>query len=77
MQNYQELKQQEKSMLEWKDNNFLFLYWQKGNNDYRQYYEQTNLISQEIMKAKSPVIESGTNYLKWTENLLTDKSSLW
>lgn len=41
-------------------------YFQKGNNDYRQYYEQTNLISQEIMKAKSPVIESGTNYLKWT-----------
>ena len=41
-------------------------YFQKGSCDYRQYYEQTNLISQEIMKAKSPVVESGTNYLKWT-----------
>lgn len=41
-------------------------YFQKGNYDYRQYYEQTNLISQEIMKAKSPVVESGTQYLKWT-----------
>lgn len=41
-------------------------YFQKGSHDYRQYYEQTNLISQEIMKAKSPIVESGTNYLKWT-----------
>lgn len=41
-------------------------YFQKGSSDYRQYYEQANLISQEIMKAKSPVVESGTNYLKWT-----------
>ncbi len=41
-------------------------YFQKGSHDYREYYEQTNLISQEIMKAKSPIVESGTNYLKWT-----------
>lgn len=41
-------------------------YFQKGSYDYRQYYEQTNLISQEIMKAKPPIVESGTNYLKWT-----------
>ena len=36
-------------------------YFQKGSHDYRQYYEQANLISQEIMKAKTPVVESGTN----------------
>lgn len=40
-------------------------YFQKGNPDYRSYYEQANTISQEIMKAKSPIVESGTNYLKW------------
>ena len=41
-------------------------YFQKGSADYRAYYEQANPISHEIMKAKNPVVESGTNYLKWT-----------
>jgi len=41
-------------------------YFHKGSKDYRSYYEQTNLITQEIMKAGDPIVESGTNYLKWT-----------
>ena len=41
-------------------------YFKKGSADYRAYYEQANTISKEIMKAKNPVVEKGTNYLKWT-----------
>lgn len=41
-------------------------YFQKGSKDYRAYYENVHLYSQEIMKAKNPIVESGTNYLKWT-----------
>ena len=53
-------------------------YFQKGSADYRSYYEQANTISHEIMKAKNPVVESGTNYLKWTvEGASNSTKGVW
>lgn len=53
-------------------------YYKKGNSDYRSYYEQANTISHEIMKAKNPVVESGTNYLKWTvEGANSSTKGVW
>jgi len=53
-------------------------YFQKGSSDYRSYYEQANTISHEIMKAKNPVVESGTNYLKWTvEGAKNSTKGVW
>lgn len=53
-------------------------YFQKGSPDYRSYYEQANTISHEIMKAKNPIVESGTNYLKWTvEGAKNSTKGVW
>lgn len=53
-------------------------YFQKGSADYRSYYEQANTISHEIMKAKNPIVESGTNYLKWTvEGAKNSTKGVW
>lgn len=53
-------------------------YFQAGSGDYRSYYEQANLISQEIMKAKNPIVESGTNYLKWVvEGAKNSTEGVW
>lgn len=53
-------------------------YFLKGSSDYRAYYEQANMISQEIMKAKNPIVESGTNYLKWTvEGAANSTKGVW
>ncbi len=41
-------------------------YMNPKSPNYRPYYDQMNTISQEIMKAKNPVVEQGTKYLKWT-----------
>ena len=53
-------------------------YFQKGSADYRSYYEQANMISHEIMSAKNPVVESSTNYLKWTvEGAMNSTKGVW
>ena len=53
-------------------------YFRKGSANYRSYYENANTIAQEIMKARNPVVESGTKYLKWTvEGAANSTKGVW
>lgn len=40
-------------------------YLNPQSKNYRKYYEYYNTISKEIMKAKTPVVEPETKFLKW------------
>lgn len=53
-------------------------YIDPNSSAYRAYVDNYSLISQEIMSAKGPVIESGTGYLKWTvEGAINGTKGYW
>lgn len=53
-------------------------YINPNSSSYRPYVDNYNLISQEIMGAKNPMIESGTGYFKWTvEGAINGTKGYW